>query len=273
MTRSSASAIAITTVSSDGEPRVRDLDLGDRLGFSRPEDIRKIIRRHEKTLKKINVLATVAQTPDPKVGGRPARIYNLCESQAVFIIGKSETEIADDLFAEIAIAFVEYRRRAFDTRLYGAIARDLLLPSPRNWEREFDEGFWINLHRVGGWKRPDGNNHSNCAHFINRYVYEYLLGSLGLAALRDANPRNDDGERMHRHHQLLKDRHLDRLRRHIAVVTGLLANAVSLRHFADQFARAFPDANVHLGLLFIDEPVVTSSQAEASGDRSRGLPA
>ena len=118
--------IPIGTVAGDGEPRIRDIDLGERLGFSRPEDIRKIIRRHENILRKINVLATVAQTPDPVLGGRPTRIYYLCESQTVFIIGKSETKVADVLFADISIAFVEYRRRTFDTRLYGAIAKDLL---------------------------------------------------------------------------------------------------------------------------------------------------
>ena len=250
--------IPIATVACDAEPRIRDIDLGSLLGFSRPEKIREIIRRHEKTLHKISVLPTVAQTPDPVLGGRPSRVYYLCESQAVFIIGKSETAVADDLFAEIAIAFVEYRRRTFDTRLYGVIARDILLPAPRQWEKEFDERFWTNLHRVGGWKRPEGNNHSNCAHFINRYIYEHLLGQLGLTALRDANPRGDAGERAHRHHQLLKDKHLQRLRLHIAVVTGLLANASSLGHFADQFARAFPNANVQLGLLFSDEAPLPS---------------
>lgn len=243
--------IPIATAAGDGEPRIRDTDLALRLDYSDVSEFRKLIRRNEKYLNRINIL--VASPVIHSGAGRPTTAYLLTETQAVFIIGQSGTPKAKDIAVEIAIAFVEYRRRTFDTRLYGAIARDLLLPAPRQWEKEFDERFWLNLHRVGGWRRPVGNNHSNCAHFINHYVYGYLLGSLGLAALRDANPRNDDGERVLRHHQMLKDKHLSRLRLHIAVVTSLLANAGSLGHFADQFARAFPDANLQLGLLFSDE--------------------
>lgn len=258
-------SISIATVAGDGEPRVRDADLAERLGYANVKNFRSLIRANEKYLRKINQLRE--RRDRCPGGGRDVVEYWLTEAQAIFIIGQSGTPVAKDISVEIAIAFVEYRRRTFDTRLYGAIAKDLLLPAPRQWEREFDDRFWLALHRVGGWKRPAGNNHSNCAHFINRYIYEYLLGQLGLTALRDANPRDDAGERACRHHQLLKDKHLGRLRLHIAVVTGLLANASSLGHFADQFARAFPDANLQLGLLFSDEAPVPGARRGAGEAR------
>ncbi|MEI8397339.1 MAG: P63C domain-containing protein [Rhodospirillaceae bacterium] len=269
------SPILVTTVKDDSEPRVRDVELAERLEYANVKNFREIIRSNERYLNKINVLRVAPLNPDPVLGGRPGKEYWLTEAQAIFIIGQSGTPKAKEISVEIAIAFVEYRRQTFDVRLYGAIARDMLLPAPRHWEREFDERFWTNLHRVGGWKRPAGNNHSNCAHFINRYIYEYLLGRLGLTALRDANPRGDAGDRTHCHHQLLKDKHLTRLRQHIAVITGLLTNAVSLKHFADQFARAFPDANLQLGLLFFDEsPALapSGSQSPDSASRSFALP-
>ena len=97
--------ISLTLVKNDSEPRIRDFDLGVRLGFSRPEDIRKIILRNEKTLKKINHLATVAfSSARPQGGDRTATAYLLTQAQALFIIGKSGTVIADDLFAEIVSA-------------------------------------------------------------------------------------------------------------------------------------------------------------------------
>jgi hypothetical protein len=257
--------VSITIVPGDGEPRIRDTELADRLDYANVKNFRDLIRTNERYLSKINVLRVAPLNPDPITGGRPGREFWLTEAQAIFIVGQSGTPKAKDISVEIAIAFIHYRRQTFDTRLYGAVARDLLLPAPRQWEREFDERFWTNLHRVGGWKRPDGNNHSNCSHFINRYIYEYLLGRLGLSALRDANPRDDAGERTHRHHQLLKDKHQTRLRQHIAVIIGLLSNAASLRHFADQFARAFPDANVQLGLLFVDESPARLSLAGDGG--------
>jgi len=260
MTTTTKDTIRIVADAEDGEPRVGDAELAARLDYSDVSEFRKLIRRNEKFLRKINILV---EAPIIHAGaGRPTKAYHLTKTQAVFIIGQSGTPRAKDISVEIAIAFVEYRRRSFDTRLYGAIARDLLLPAPRAWEREFGEAFWAHLHRVGNWKRPLGNNHSNCAHFINRFVYEYLLGKLGLTALRDANPKNDAGERAHRHHQMLKEKHLGRLRQHIAIVTSLLANAVTLGHFADLFARAFPDADAQLGFLFVDEAVPLPAAAE-----------
>ena len=167
--------------------------------------------------------------PDPEIGGRPGKVYFLTEAQAVFLIGKAGTPNADDIFTEIAVAFVEFRRSNFRTDKFGAIVRDLLLTAPRDWEKEYPERFWLELHRAGGWVRPAGNNHSNCAHFINEFIYKYLLGSLGLRALQEINPANDAGERAHRHHQFLKERHIDRLREHIKAVEGLLVNSASIR--------------------------------------------
>jgi hypothetical protein len=67
------------------------------------------------------------------------------------------------------------------------------------------------------------------------------------------NPANDDGERAHRHHQFLKEQHLERLREHIRAVEGLLVNSASIAHFAGQFARTFRDAKVQLSFLFEEE--------------------
>jgi hypothetical protein len=68
----------------DGEPRARDLDIADRLGFSQQRDIRKLIERHKAELQAFGVCATVAQTSGPK-GGRPATEYWLNEEQALLV--------------------------------------------------------------------------------------------------------------------------------------------------------------------------------------------
>jgi anti-repressor protein len=44
--------------SDEGEPRIRDLDLAERLGYERRRDIRKIIERF---VNEIGICATVAQ--------------------------------------------------------------------------------------------------------------------------------------------------------------------------------------------------------------------
>jgi len=246
--------VRIEAFANDNEPRVRDEELARRLGYVSVDAFRKVIRKHIKILSKINHLARLDEMVNrSQGGGRKAAVYLLTEAQAVFLIGKAGTADADDVFAEIAKAFVEFRRKVFRTDLYGAIMRDLLLPAPRTWQPEYPESFWVVLHKVGGWQRPPGNNHSNCAHFINEFIYSYLLGALGLKALQDINPANDAGERAHRHHQFLKEKHLDRLRQHIDTVERLLSNSASIGHFADQFARFFKVPHAQLGFLFQEE--------------------
>jgi len=92
----------------DEEPRIRDLDLGERLGYANPIDIRKLIRRleDEKKLKDLVVFATVAKTS----GGRPGREYWLTEAQALKVVAKSETSIADALLDEVIRVYMLARR-------------------------------------------------------------------------------------------------------------------------------------------------------------------
>lgn len=93
-----------------GEPRMRDLDLADRLQFSDPHKIRDLICRHERALKRFGeVSATVAETT--AMGGRPGRSYWLNRKQVLYLCAKSETPRA----AEVTIAMVEL----FDAWLEG----------------------------------------------------------------------------------------------------------------------------------------------------------
>lgn len=246
-------AVRIETYANDNEPRISDEELARHLGYVRVENLRALIRSYVKKLKKISVLRASRITPDPVTGGRPGWRYFLTEAQAVFLIGKAETEDADEIFIEISKAFVEYKKRFSRADLYGTILRDVLLPAPRTWQLEYQESFWVELHRVGGWQRPPGKNHSDCAHFINEFIYTHLLGELGLKALQDVNPSNDAGERAHRHHQFIKEKHLDRLRQHIDTVERLLSTSASIGHFADQFARFFRVPHAQLGFLFPEE--------------------
>ncbi|MCP5197561.1 MAG: hypothetical protein H6974_12390 [Gammaproteobacteria bacterium] len=98
-------ALALTPI--NGEPRIHDLLLAERLGFSQTLDIRKIIKRHEAKLLKFGVLATVAKTSGDQ-GGRPTTEFYLNQKQAIFICMKSETEKALDVQVEIVHVFDAY---------------------------------------------------------------------------------------------------------------------------------------------------------------------
>ena len=240
----------------DGEPRISDVEMAERLGYARVADFRALIRRHAKTLKQFNVLRAVRSRNEN--GGPGFTTYSLTEQQAIYIVTKSEMPLAIEITVAIVKAFVAYRRGSVNPRLYGVVGMELLGFAPRAWQKEYPDEFFHHLHRVGGWTKPDGNNHSNCAHFINRYIYEFLFGELGLAALKEANPTDDGYQRASRHHQMLKDRHMPALRKHIEAVYALLANAVSIDMFTDSFNRAYPRKNTQVGFLFSEMPTGTA---------------
>jgi predicted ArsR family transcriptional regulator len=99
--------INLTPLLLEGELRVLDTDLAERLGFAEPRAIRKLITRHRADLQKLGVCATVSQTSGEK-GGRPALAYYLNRKQAIFITAKSETPEATDITIEIIHRFDEY---------------------------------------------------------------------------------------------------------------------------------------------------------------------
>lgn len=238
----------------DGELRIGDAEMADRLGYADVKDFRALIKRHIKTLNKINQMRVARVWVDrPQGGSVQVTTYSLSEHQATYIVTKSDKPIADDITVRIIHDYLVFKNGTINQKLYGAVGMELLGFAPRTYAKEYPESFFLNLHRVAGWTRPEGNNHSNCAHFINRYVYEFLFGELGLAALKEANP-SDEGQRAFKHHQILKDKHMPRLRQHVEIVAALLANAISLDMFDDAFNRVFPKMNTQVGFLFGEMP-------------------
>lgn len=98
----------LTLVPVNGEPRIQDLQLAERLGFSQPRDIRKLIGRNLEKLNQISVCATMAQTPG-ELGGRPTKAYYLNEKQSIFICMKADTVNAFEVQMEIIDVYTAYR--------------------------------------------------------------------------------------------------------------------------------------------------------------------
>ena len=90
----------------DGELRILDTDLATRLGFDRPRDIRKLIKRYEVELTKMGTCATVARV----IRGNETEVYYLNKKQAIFITAKSETAEATEITIEIIEKFDAYER-------------------------------------------------------------------------------------------------------------------------------------------------------------------
>lgn len=115
----------------DGEPRVQDLMLAERLQFAQPSTIRKLIKRKEEPLsRRGEVFTAVVKTSD--VGGRPGKEYWLTKWQAIKICMWSEAPNADAVQDEIADVFDAYT----DGKL---VPREQGLPSIAAFDKLFDE--------------------------------------------------------------------------------------------------------------------------------------
>lgn len=106
----SSNLLVLTAI--NGEPRVHDLALAERLGFSQALDIRKLIKRNEAKLLNFGILATVAKIHEG--AGRPTSEFYLNQKQAIFICMKSETERAFDVQIEIVHVFDAYLNGALN---------------------------------------------------------------------------------------------------------------------------------------------------------------
>jgi len=103
------------SIATDGdEPRILDEELGRRLGFARPRDIRKLIDRLRKDgkLNDIRISATASRI-EIRPGVYRDQVVDefwLTEAQALKVIAKSETAIADQILDEVIAVFIAYRR-------------------------------------------------------------------------------------------------------------------------------------------------------------------
>jgi hypothetical protein len=88
----------------NGEPRIHDLALAERLGFERPRKIRELIKRNYGKLLKFGGCPTVGRI----VEGNLTNEYYLNQKQAMFICMKSETEKAFDVQADIIHVYEAY---------------------------------------------------------------------------------------------------------------------------------------------------------------------
>lgn len=126
---SSASAFDPSALrDADGEPRVRDLDLAQRLGFDKLHNIRKLVQRNQAELQTHGevafaeggeVSATVAENDGEGVfstvektslGGRPGKTYWLNEAQALVLCALSRTPQAALVRKALIECFLAYRR-------------------------------------------------------------------------------------------------------------------------------------------------------------------
>lgn len=99
-------------VGEDDKARVRDIDLGARLGFERPRKFRELVERLRNAgiLNDIDCRPTVGRYNVGNRGGSREGIeYHLTERGALIAIAKSETAIAHQITAQVIDVYLAVR--------------------------------------------------------------------------------------------------------------------------------------------------------------------
>lgn len=90
-----------------GEPRLKDVRIGERLGMSRPRDIRATIETNRPELERYGAIC--GQRPQIRRRGRPETAYWLNEGQTLLLCMFSRTSRAADVRQEVIEVFLAWR--------------------------------------------------------------------------------------------------------------------------------------------------------------------
>lgn len=117
----------IPVVERDGEPRARDLDVAERLGMSRPRDIRKILARHRGALEGLGPVLIIQN----EYRGQRTDEWHLNEEQALYAATVSDAPNAPAVRAMLIRTFVAWRRghlepARFDMKAVGGMVKGIL---------------------------------------------------------------------------------------------------------------------------------------------------
>ena len=237
----------------DGELRITDIEMAERLGYARVRVFRALIVRHLATLRQMGEVRTVRHRNEN--GGDTYNSFSLTEHQATFIVMKSDMPIATEITVAIVKAFVAFRRSQINPKLYGVVGMELLGFAPRTWQKEYPPEFFMHLHRVAGWTKPDGNKS------IPTVAISSTKYRLRVPVWRTRPRRTERGKPSRRRAKgtpassdAQGQTHAEAAQIHIKTVTGLLGISVSLAMFDDSFNHFFPKPNTQVGFLFGEMP-------------------
>lgn len=230
----------------DGEPRIRDLDLAKKLGY---QDIHKIRTLIAKNRNDLGFIATAAENHGGG-RGRPGIEYWLTEEQALFVVAKSETPKATAILKLVIAAFVAVRRQiARDEQALKTIPRRLieafLLPAPATeWERMFQPSLVAALCDLHGVKWT-GGSHPRWLARTNEKIYGLVFSSAIGAEIKRRNPLPKWGTN---HHQHLTGEARDYLAAQLKIVEAIARQSASKADFWHRMEREFSGGMLQLPL-------------------------
>lgn len=226
----------------DSEPRIRDLDLGERLGYSRPRDTRNLIRSMVESGKLKDIAQRgVPSRRDDGMPSTPVNEYWLTERQALKVIAKSETAIADQILDEVIELFVAYRQG----RLKPHHIPPLLAEDFRPWNKTWRDDMMREIAALRG--ETFTGKHPRWAARVNAVIYECLLGAEAYAELKAKNPNPSKG---HNHHQLLRADLVERFEKQLEFISKLASVSYSVDDFISKLRTVYQHKSLQLAVPF-----------------------
>jgi hypothetical protein len=141
-----------------------------------------------------------------------------------------------------------------DKRALQAILDRYLRKELAAWAKRFPDEFYKEMFRLRGWEwlSISGKRPSIVGTYTNDLIYERLAPGI-LEELETRNPKDDQGKRRGKHHQLLTDDvgH-PALAQHLHAVTGFMRASASWDQFYRMMNRAFPKKGETIELALDD---------------------
>lgn len=222
----------------DKEARIRDLDLGERLGYARPSDVRHVIEK----LRVDGHLPGSVCGAAPKTakslakGGRPGREFWLDEQSALLVASQSGMAAGLTVTKEVIAVFVRYRRGELVSPEIVAprVTHLLLSENPCDWDPMFERMIVEGFCELHGKAMPRDGAQPQWLASSYAKLYRIILGKAEYAALKLRNGEPRFGSN---HHQFLQPGPRDRFRRELKTVVGFLraslATPAPKQHFWD----------------------------------------
>lgn len=141
-----------------------------------------------------------------------------------------------------------------DKKALAAILDKYLRKELAAWAKRFPDEFYKEMFRLRKWPwNPGGVKRPGIVgKFTNDLVYERLAPNI-LEELESKNPKNESGNRSHRHHQwLTEDVGHPALAQHIFALIALMRSSNTWDGFYRSLQRALPKKNEQMPLLLDD---------------------
>jgi len=170
-------------------------------------------------------------------------------AQAAEILVRGLARVGIVALVDEATGYQETRARHELQQILEAYVVEELRP----WVKTFPDEFFRQMYRLHGWAYKPGTSKrtSYAGKLVNKYIYEQLPAAVH-EEIKRRNPRNEKGNRTHKHHQFLTETTgVTALDRQISTVTTLMRIADNKHQFEDLFERAYPPLQPKLP-LFID---------------------